>query len=105
MYCAEKNLRVCFFYGCTAGIADYDAVFFDECLTHDMCYHHEPATNGKLKSQCDANFYQSMKLKCDRREDKKRCLVMAKLFYEGVEHFGDKSWQCSDLVNDDLLQD
>ncbi|NVK25148.1 MAG: hypothetical protein HWE10_09490 [Gammaproteobacteria bacterium] len=103
-FCLLKNSanEMVFFNGCTAGIADYDAVFFNQCLAHDLCYHHEPATNGKSKNTCDQEFYQAMEKHCEKRSDTKRCLLMAKLFYEGVEHFGESSWQCSNLSNKEL---
>lgn len=97
------SLDMIFFNGCTAGVADYDAVFFESCYTHDLCYHHEPVTNGKTKTQCDFEFYQNMKQQCENRDDQKRCLIMAKLFFEGVEHFGEQSWNCSNTLNSELI--
>lgn len=89
-----KNAQV-FFNGCTKSLFGYGNVFFHACVKHDLCYHHEPATSGLKKSECDNQFYRNMMKICSTQRHQTTCSAMAAVFYRGVQSFGDKSFKCS----------
>jgi hypothetical protein len=82
--------------GCTGAskTGEYGALFINACIEHDLCYHHEPIESGLDKIDCDQQFYSRLKTVC-RKVDSKRCLAVAKAFYEAVENKGESSWRCS----------
>ena len=87
-----------FYNGCNfSQISEFGNVFFPACRLHDHCYHHEPASSGLSKKQCDKRFLSNMNKICEGRKDEKRCKSRASLFYRAVRFFGKKSWKCSNV--------
>ena len=43
----------------------YGVLFHEACVTHDHCYHHNPASYGLSKSDCENNFERDMKKICE----------------------------------------
>ncbi len=102
-FCVISNRPLVYFNGCTKSVGDYGDTFFKACLKHDFCYHHEPATNGLSKKNCDNNFYSDMLSVCmknDKLSDFISCRSIAWGFYQAVKVGGKKSWECSNSVFD-----
>ncbi|MBT4760275.1 MAG: hypothetical protein HOO06_01140 [Bdellovibrionaceae bacterium] len=91
-FCIVENS---FYNGCTASVTGYGELFFDSCVLHDHCYHHEPASNGKSKNDCDIAFYENLKQVCKTTFWKKACDKVAKSSYKALKAFGESSWSCS----------
>lgn len=91
----EHNVPM-YFDGCSGSIDGYGDVFINACVRHDLCYHHEPASNGMSKIDCDNQFLKNMLKICryDRPWDL-RCTTIAQSFYSAVSLFGRTSWLCS----------
>lgn len=97
----EKNKdRHVFFNGCTRSILGFGRIFFHACVRHDMCYHHEPATSGRSRKDCDARFYRDLLAVCDGRKNRFYCQSVAGLFYRGVREFGESSFRCANTEYD-----
>lgn len=91
----ENNVSM-YFDGCSGSFDNYGDVFFNACVTHDLCYHHEPASNGLTKIECDNQFYYNMENICKMtRAGDQPCLKAAQAFYSAVAIFGGTSWMCS----------
>lgn len=97
-FCVIQDRPLVYFNGCTKSIGEYGDTFYNPCLKHDFCYHHEPATNGLSKKDCDSQFYDDMLDVCNAKDSMKdflSCSGVAWAFYRGVQVGGKKSWQCS----------
>lgn len=84
--------------GCTGGSGEFSDLLFESCVLHDLCYHHEPNSNGKSKAHCDSAFYRNSMAICKNIQDqeyRERCEGTAGAFYMAVRMFGKNSWQCS----------
>lgn len=97
-FCKIENGQ--FYNGCTSSIFGYGEVFFEACKSHDNCYHHEPATNGLSKEDCDEKFYDDMMQVCQSNFFYLSCENIAYSFYSAVKYLGDKSWNCSNSYVD-----
>ncbi|MBT4762172.1 MAG: hypothetical protein HOO06_10780 [Bdellovibrionaceae bacterium] len=102
---ATKNGKFCvsgnmFYDGCSASVPGYEDFFFNSCVLHDFCYHHEPSTNGKSKIDCDKEFLANLNFQCSKHKSPFKCRLTARTFYQAVARFGESSWQCSDVVAD-----
>lgn len=96
----HKNIPL-YFDGCSVSISNYSDFFIDACIRHDLCYHHEPASNGISKANCDRLFLKNMLSLCNRfRPGDSACENMAQSFYSAVYIFGKSSWQCSNVKAD-----
>ena len=100
--CKQKNAlgQVMFFNGCSAPGGKYKTFFFKACIIHDLCYHHEPQTNGKSKADCDKQFLTDMKSICNTTnsfnlELSLECGIAAQTFYLAVAKAGDSAFTCS----------
>ena len=87
-----------FFDGCTGPTGKYKNLFYPSCIKHDLCYHHEPETNGFSQEDCDLQFYNSMKKACETlSENQKNCLNWAKAMYKGVRAVGKAAYHCENV--------
>lgn len=94
VYDAYSNPMV--FNGCSGSFGNYGEVFFQACVYHDFCYHHEPTSNGYSKEDCDSKFLLDMMDICKYEQaDDHDCEGSAKWFYRAVDFFGGSSWDCS----------
>lgn len=96
--CKQKNAQgqVMYFNGCSAPEGKYKNLFFKACIIHDLCYHHEPQTNGKSKIDCDNQFLADMKRICKVTNPfSLECGVVAQTFYSAVANAGDSAFTCS----------
>lgn len=94
-FCVVKDKM--FYNGCTSSIGDYGTIFFQACKLHDYCYHHEPATSGLEKEECDRRFYENMLKICQNKFEFFSCETYAYGFYQAVSNFGSGSWSCSNV--------
>jgi len=102
-FCLLQDQPVVYFNGCSKSIGNYGKTFFNPCLKHDFCYHHEPATNGLTQKDCDSQFYDNMLDVCAVKESLNNflsCTSIAWAFYKAVRVAGKKSWQCSNSFFD-----
>lgn len=84
------------FNGCSGSIGNYDKVFFQACVYHDFCYHHEPISHGLNKEDCDQNFLKDMVAICRSEQiGDSDCESTALWFYRAVKYFGQSAWNCS----------
>jgi len=96
-----------FFNGCSSGVSPYGEVFFSACVNHDLCYHHEPASTGMSRKDCDEEFLENMRNICQMEEENgKGCHWAALAYYGFVRLGGQSSFECSNIPIDrnDLFQ-
>lgn len=96
--CKQTNSQgqVMYFNGCSAPEGKYKTLFFKACIIHDLCYHHEPATNNKSKADCDNQFFTNMKKICKTTGVLNiECGLAAQTFYTAVVKGGDTAFSCS----------
>lgn len=96
--CKQRNADggVMYFNGCSAPEGKYKDLFFRACIIHDLCYHHEPQTNGKSKIDCDDDFLKNMKKICKKTNPLSlECGIAAQTFYAAVASAGDTAFRCS----------
>lgn len=92
----DNERRPMIFNGCSWSFGDYGKVFFQACVYHDFCYHHEPTSNGYSKDDCDNKFLLDMIDICRyQKAQDKSCESSARWFYRAVYLFGGSSWACS----------
>jgi hypothetical protein len=88
-----------FFDGCTTPTGSFEEIMTPACIQHDLCYHHEPATNGKTQEDCDEEFRLNLMYACytltDQKEVKK-CLAQTVAMYLGVRAVGAIAFHCDD---------
>ena len=85
-----------FFNGCSGPSGGYEKQFYVSCIEHDLCYHHEPATNGLTQKECDIKFYQKMLNACKSGvTNRKHCEKWAKRLYRAVRLIGGIAYRCS----------
>ena len=95
--CEFKNSynEVEFSNGCSGPTGKYGKVFFSSCIEHDLCYHHEPFTNGYSQEHCDKKFYKSLEKACrEKAVNIKACLRRAKVFYYALRLAGKPAFHC-----------
>jgi hypothetical protein len=95
-YCVLKDAsdRKMFFNGCSGPSGGHAGLFYPACIKHDLCYHHEPASSGLSKSECDKNFRSDLLELCKDAKNQKYCKTWAKIMYEGVRVGGAKAYSC-----------
>jgi hypothetical protein len=85
-----------FFNGCSGPSGGHSTIFFPSCIQHDLCYHHEPISNGYAQSKCDYNFLQGMLKACEKDAlNISRCKKWAKIMYRGVRVIGKPAFHCA----------
>lgn len=87
-----------FFDGCTGPTGGFKELFYPACITHDLCYHHEPASSGKTQEYCDQLFYELMQESCQKTPQKKKCLRWAKSLFNIVRKIGKAAYHCENIV-------
>lgn len=84
-----------FFDGCTGPSGGFEKSFYPHCIKHDLCYHHEPISNNKAKSQCDQEFLDGLLLACQREDNVRKCEKWAHTLYRAVNLFGRLAFNCA----------
>ncbi|MEC7276152.1 MAG: phospholipase A2 [Bdellovibrionota bacterium] len=82
--------------GCTGPTGGFKDLFLSSCVKHDLCYHHEPATNGLTRKECDDQFEKDLLESCEMSDKKKRCQRWAKTMVSAVRPFGGLAYRCED---------
>lgn len=75
--------------------------FHSACVTHDLCYRHGAATYGLSRDECDAEFYDNMKIACSGfkglgvldPEDFAKCQFAARQTFDAVRTHGEKHFR------------
>lgn len=92
----DDESRPMYFNGCSGAIGNYGTIFFQACVYHDLCYHHEPASTGLQREDCDSKFYNNMFEICEKQyPHDSNCKSSARWFYNAVATFGKNAWICS----------
>lgn len=100
----DRYAKRLFFDGCSGPTGPYRTLFYPACIKHDLCYHHEPATNGYRRLDCDNQFLTNLKEKCLEARNQDQCRVWSELLYKGVRNFGQLAFNCANSVADyDIL--
>jgi hypothetical protein len=82
----------------------YQKRFHQACVQHDFCYRHGFATYGRIRQECDDNFYSDMNNECgdtsffdaldsDNFRKKAECKLAADQLYIAVEKYGSDAYQ------------
>ncbi len=86
-----------FVNGCSGPSGGHKEIFFKACIKHDLCYHHEPSTNGNTRKDCDQLFLNIATESCDAEaKDKKKCKNWAKRMYRALRVIGGPAYHCAD---------
>lgn len=85
-----------FVNGCSGPSGGHSELFFDACIKHDLCYHHEPSTNGFDRKYCDQLFLDIALKSCDQAPKKKSCERWAKIMYNSLRVIGGPAFHCAD---------
>lgn len=85
-----------FFDGCTGPTGGNSSLFYPSCIKHDLCYHHEPISNGKSQKECDTELLADLITSCEKSLKKKKCIRWAKLMFRAVRSFGKLAYNCAD---------
>lgn len=84
-----------FVNGCSGPSGGHKEIFFKACIKHDLCYHHEPSSNGLKRKSCDKLFLEIAIKSCDEQaKDKKKCHKWAKLMYRALRIVGTPAFHC-----------
>ena len=99
--CEYKNQDgdIQFVNGCSGPSGGHGEVFFMACIQHDLCYHHEPSTNGLSRKQCDQLMLEIATESCmtdPRVKDRKKCRGWAKTMYNALRVVGGIAYHCED---------
>lgn len=89
-----------FFDGCTGPSGGHTELFYPACIKHDYCYHHEPATNGLSRSDCDKQFLNNALDLCVGAPDQEKCRLWAQAMYKALVGFGDIAFNCANYKAD-----
>lgn len=84
-----------FFDGCTGPDGGHTDLFYPHCIRHDLCYHHEPVTNGLSRKDCDREFRDNLLDSCHRSKDVRKCQRWAKVMYGALRVFGNIAFNCA----------
>ncbi|MAE58639.1 MAG: hypothetical protein CME69_07140 [Halobacteriovorax sp.] len=84
-----------FFDGCTGPDGGHTALFYPHCIKHDLCYHHEPISNGLKQKDCDQEFRDGLLRSCRQAKSEKKCRAWAKTMYRAVRMFGVLAFNCA----------
>ena len=82
--------------GCTGPTGGHKDLFLPSCVKHDLCYHHEPATNGLSRRDCDDQFLTNLLESCNEAESLKRCKRWAHTMVAALRPFGGLAYKCED---------
>ncbi|MBC75631.1 MAG: hypothetical protein CME64_06415 [Halobacteriovoraceae bacterium] len=85
-----------FVNGCSGPTGGHDKLFFPACVQHDLCYHHEPATNGKGQKYCDVRMLNQLLKICDEKaQNIIRCQKWARFMYRSLRVIGKPAFHCA----------
>lgn len=85
-----------FFNGCSGPSGGHTKLFYPACIKHDLCYHHEPISNGLGQSKCDYQLLDGMLKACEEDAvDLQRCKKWARIMYRGVRIIGKPAFHCA----------
>ena len=85
-----------FVNGCSGPSGGHTELFFNACIKHDLCYHHEPSTNGYKRKHCDQLFLTIATNACDAAADLDKCRNWAKIMYRSLRVVGALAFNSSD---------
>ncbi len=85
-----------FVNGCSGPTGGHKEFFFKACVVHDLCYHHEPSTNGLNRKECDQLFLSTAIVGCEQAPKKESCIKWAKLMYNSLRVIGGPAFHCAD---------
>jgi hypothetical protein len=89
-----------FFNGCSGPSGGHKELFFPSCITHDLCYHHEPATNGYSQKKCDLLLLDNLKTVCeDKALNIMKCKRWANIMYRALRIIGKPAFHCSNSIS------
>ncbi|MCO4795476.1 MAG: hypothetical protein KC493_17275 [Bacteriovoracaceae bacterium] len=96
--CEYKTLNgdIQFVNGCSGPSGGHSELFFDACIQHDLCYHHEPSTNGFDRKYCDQLFLNIALKSCVNAPEKKKCERWANIMYSSLRVIGGPAFHCAD---------
>lgn len=97
----RENNTPLFFDGCTGPTGGNTELFYPSCIEHDLCYHREPATNGKSQKKCDQELRENLLDSCQTLSDSKTCETWAHGMYRAVRMFGKLAYNCADVREED----
>ena len=89
-----------FVNGCSGPSGGHSELFFRACVKHDLCYHHEPSTNGYNRKDCDQLFLRTALESCSQASNQKKCQRWANLMYNSLRIIGGPAFHCSDSPAD-----
>ncbi len=84
-----------FFDGCTGPDGGHTELFYPHCIAHDLCYHHEPASNGFGRKYCDMRFKDGLLNSCEQAKKPKKCKRWAKIMYRALRIGGNIAFHCA----------
>lgn len=86
-----------FVNGCSGPSGGFKKNFFNACIAHDLCYHHEPSSNGYSRKDCDQLFLEKALIGCEGEGKKqKKCQRWAKTMYRSLRVIGGPAFHCAD---------
>ena len=84
-----------FFDGCTGPDGGHTELFYPHCIRHDLCYHHEPISNGLKQRDCDKEFRDGLLKSCEGAKSRRKCHAWARTMYRAVRMFGTLAYNCA----------
>lgn len=85
-----------FVNGCSGPSGGHNKLFFKACVKHDLCYHHEPSTNGYGREYCDQLFLETALEGCKQAPKLKKCQRWARLMFNSLRVIGAPAFHCAD---------
>lgn len=94
----NKSYDQLFVNGCSGPSGDFGKTFFNACIAHDLCYHHEPSTSGLNQKSCDKVFLNIAVNDCSMYtgEKNKDCRGWARAMYLSLRVIGAPAFHCAD---------
>lgn len=83
--------------GCTGPSGGHRELFLESCVKHDLCYHHEPASNGLTQKDCDEAFLENLNQACLKAPNLKKCKRWAEVMYKSLRAFGGLAFRCENV--------
>jgi hypothetical protein len=98
----NKSYDTLFVNGCSGPSGGFGKSFFKACIAHDLCYHHEPSSNGADRKSCDQKFLNIALEECSNfsGDTRKDCRGWAKTMYYSLRVIGLPAFNCADYPAD-----
>lgn len=90
--------------GCTGPSGGHNSLFLESCVKHDLCYHHEPASTGKSRKECDDEFFNNLMDKCRIANDSEKCERWARTMVKALRVFGGLAYKCDNSAVTSYIQ-